>query len=393
MYLIPIHVPIFVSGKETYIEDRLATSLEHLRDSLHGEFGPITLLAPRTTEQYPHARSARDLDGIRLVPSFPVHERIREFWTKSLSIWRADVKNSISESVFVQATTGPAFTPFPFLAFMEASRRNLPTLYVLDKARARSLAELKSRSASRVRGPSLEGVLQHRLDSYGVQRATGAMLKIGNGFDNYGHLNPSILPFFNTSYTANQVISSDDLKARLSSRHGRIRIVYFGRLMAAKRLDLALSFMDSLGAEATLTIIGNGPERVALARQARCQENVEFEDALPYGPILFKRLRQFDLQIFPCDNEDTPRSVFDGFASGLPLLAQNTAYITGLKQNGAPIEIMHERLSAQHLQQLIAEQSDRARLFALKNTAGAWYKRRGDFIRGLATTNPESSRW
>lgn len=104
-----------------------------------------------------------------------------------------------------------------------------------------------------------------------------------------------------------------------------LRLVFSGRLVHQKGLDLLLPALAGLPADAPdwrLTLIGDGPERPALehlAARLGLTPRVHFHgwtdrSAMPGV------LRDADLYVFPSRDEGMPNTVLEAMASGLPVL-------------------------------------------------------------------------
>ena len=148
------------------------------------------------------------------------------------------------------------------------------------------------------------------------------------------------------------VVSSRDLQARLQARgfgglewvplgvnldlfrpgeHPRapdparpVTILHVGRLSREKDLPVLLEAFQLLcrrGGEYRLEIVGDGPLRGQLERQAAGDPRVRFRGALPYGEALARVYAQADLLAVPSPNETFNLTILEGLASGLPVVA------------------------------------------------------------------------
>lgn len=107
---------------------------------------------------------------------------------------------------------------------------------------------------------------------------------------------------------------------------GPFRLVYVGRLVPLKALDVtlrALAAARARGVEATLDIIGGGPERDrlgALAAELGCEHSVSFHDFMPQ-PKVAEFLRSCDALILNSLIECGGAVVLEAMATGLPVIA------------------------------------------------------------------------
>lgn len=116
-------------------------------------------------------------------------------------------------------------------------------------------------------------------------------------------------------------------------------LIYMGRLSYEKSLDQVIRAFDLIVdeiPEATLTIIGNGPERKKLETMVRkldLSENVRFTGVLR-GQNLANALRQGDLFMTASKTENIPLSVLEAMASGLPVAAVNMKGLPEIVKDG-----------------------------------------------------------
>jgi glycosyltransferase involved in cell wall biosynthesis len=95
------------------------------------------------------------------------------------------------------------------------------------------------------------------------------------------------------------------------------RLIFVGRLQARKRVDLLLKACAELKAKPKLTVVGDGPERVALEALAKeTYPEAYFSGAL-FGQDLQEALEQADLFILPGTGG---LAVQQAMASGLPVI-------------------------------------------------------------------------
>ncbi len=102
--------------------------------------------------------------------------------------------------------------------------------------------------------------------------------------------------------------------------------IVVARLSAQKRIHLALeatAFLASCGHGLTLTIVGDGPEREALARQAArlgIEPFVRFTGAGPPGEVV-GHLATADLMLFPAQGEGFGLAAAEALMTGVPVVA------------------------------------------------------------------------
>ncbi|MFZ5963192.1 glycosyltransferase [Thalassococcus sp. BH17M4-6] len=110
------------------------------------------------------------------------------------------------------------------------------------------------------------------------------------------------------------------------------RLLFVGRLAAVKGVPLLLEAMRDLP-EAELTVIGDGPDRAALERQAQGL-NVRFlgyqsQDAVAAA------LRDTDIFVLPSFAEGVPVVLMEAMAAGVPVVTTRIAGVPELVEDGA----------------------------------------------------------
>ena len=103
-------------------------------------------------------------------------------------------------------------------------------------------------------------------------------------------------------------------------------VLYYGRLLRHKNVDRLVRAMKLVVArrpDASCVIIGDGPEREALVREAEragVTRNVVFKDFLPSQEELYRQLQQTRLFVSPATREGFGIAVLEASAAGLPVI-------------------------------------------------------------------------
>ena len=129
-------------------------------------------------------------------------------------------------------------------------------------------------------------------------------------------------------------------------RYGRVRrkeasghVLFIGRLAAIKGVPLLL---DAFAAarqthpDARLTVVGDGPDRLALEAQARdfgLQDAVDFPGYLPQEKVA-ELLDAVDMLVLPSFAEGVPVVLMEAMASRLPVIASRVAGVPELVEDG-----------------------------------------------------------
>jgi glycosyltransferase involved in cell wall biosynthesis len=402
MYLVPIHVPIYIQGGERLLATDWKRSLLLLRDSFDGRFGRIQVLAPSLDARVVKADQALELvrpsDEIDLFPSFDLRTSNREFWSKHVHTWRRDIEALMPNADVVHSGFCDVYRPLTFLGFVAAQAADKPTVFVQDTDQVLQAlqlangADLRRRVEARVYSEVFE-----RSVRYGVKRAALTLLKGRALQTRYARYAKNPKAFHDTSYLTSEVVPAEQLERRIDELlQGKrpMRLVYCGRLEARKGLDEAIDALmraRAQGANVTFDIIGDGEQRAALERQAvhlRAGDAVKFQGTRNYGPELLRELSTYDAILFTPIAEDTPRMIFDGYAAGLPLLGYAIEYVREREaEDGAARSVPMRDPSAlaallcrlDRDRSQLAKLARRAHDAAYYHAADAWYKRRAEW--------------
>jgi glycosyltransferase involved in cell wall biosynthesis len=409
MYLVTIHVPIYVRGGERLLATDWKRSLLLLRDSFDGRFGRIQVVAPSldaftVTADQP-LEAVRPDDELDLFPSFPLNSRARAFWTEHVHTWRRDVAALLPQADVVHAGFCDVYRPMNFIAFLQALHADKPTVFVQDTDQVLQMSELARGAPLRERIKSRGYCeLYERSVRYGVAHASLSLLKGRALHARYGRYAKNAKNFHDTSYLTSEVVAPERLERRvaeLSENKGPLRLVYCGRLESRKGLDESIDAVmraRAQGARVTFDIIGDGLQRATLEAQAarlRARDAVRFLGPRVYGPELLSDLANYDALLFTPIAEDTPRMIFDGYAAGLPLLGYGIDYVREREaEDGAARSVpVRDTTAAANLlctldrdRQQLANLTRRAREAALYHAADAWYRRRAEWTYEAASS-------
>jgi glycosyltransferase involved in cell wall biosynthesis len=125
----------------------------------------------------------------------------------------------------------------------------------------------------------------------------------------------------------------ETLRGELSFRGPTL--AFAGRLMAAKALDVALAAL-ALVPEASLVIVGDGPDRAALERQRDLLglgERVRFLGGLPRDSVL-RVFRAADAVVLSSRWENFPHVVVEALAVGTPVVASAVGGVPEVVRDG-----------------------------------------------------------
>ena len=123
------------------------------------------------------------------------------------------------------------------------------------------------------------------------------------------------------------------------SRRNAAEILFVGRLVPGKGADLLLRALPAVFAacpDATLTLVGGGPERenlVALARQLDVVPRVNFLGPLPHA-ALAERYRRTAVTVLPSREEGFGLVLVEAMGCGCPVAASDIPSLRELLQDG-----------------------------------------------------------
>lgn len=399
MYLIPITVPVYMDGETPVVSTEWKRSLELLRDSLEGRYGPLVSAGPTA----PAVASEQALehvtpeDGIKLVPLFDQTTSARAYWQGGMhKETAAKLAPFMGRDDVVHGTVSDPLRPFSNTALIRASRAGLPTVFVLDQDDATSMQDLVADKGIATRLKTRLIAKLYERQARRATRAAGLCLFKGGAVPKYSALAADVLPIEDTSYLSHEVVAEPKIRARLADLQKgdrRMQFVFAGRLIPLKGLDRSLRLIAGArdqGANVGLTIIGSGPEEDALKAQAAAlgiADHVTFPGGMPYGPALLEKLGTCDALLFNPRISETPRMLFDAYAAGVPIVADAIPYVKERQQAEAATLSFPWNDDAAGIAAIVDLDRNRGKLTDLTenalqarafHAADTWYKRRAD---------------
>jgi glycosyltransferase involved in cell wall biosynthesis len=187
----------------------------------------------------------------------------------------------------------------------------------------------------------------------------------------------------------------ENLKGRLQPN--KLRVGYFGWLTYEKGLDILIDAVLNLqgqGADVKLDIYGEGPKREEFIKRANPNnQGIRFCGTLPYGPMFFHKLADYDVIAVPNRSDEQVRIVLDAFSQGVPVIACD---VPGQKQtvrnnfDGLLVPKENHQAFAEALQKLYLDvdlrmmMSQNARLKATTMSHQKMHQHRAKVIRQVA---------
>lgn len=108
-----------------------------------------------------------------------------------------------------------------------------------------------------------------------------------------------------------------------------VRLLFAGRLVAEKGVEVLLAALERLEAQGTparVDVIGAGPLEARCREASRALSTVALrvQEPVPYGEPFFERLRAHHAVLVPNLGDEQPRIVFDAYAQAVPVIASDT---------------------------------------------------------------------
>jgi glycosyltransferase involved in cell wall biosynthesis len=119
------------------------------------------------------------------------------------------------------------------------------------------------------------------------------------------------------------------------SRSDNFIIGYVGQLIPRKGVDILLQALSRLGPNGwSCLVLGDGPSRAALEREARQRGLLDRVQFLGFRPDRLRFLKCFDLFVLPSYREGTPRALLEALAAGIPCIGSGIPGILELLEDG-----------------------------------------------------------
>lgn len=153
----------------------------------------------------------------------------------------------------------------------------------------------------------------------------------------------NVVPFFTTAMTANQLLRAQ-ATARKKEFGSLLRVLYVGRLSASKNVDVLLSAIAALSSQQVrieATIVGDGPERLALEAQATrlgLQDKTKFTGAVELEKVL-DCYQMADVLVLISETEGWPKTIAEAMAFGLVCIGSDRGLVPRMLAEGRGIVV------------------------------------------------------
>jgi glycosyltransferase involved in cell wall biosynthesis len=128
-----------------------------------------------------------------------------------------------------------------------------------------------------------------------------------------------------------------EMRRYLGIPAGRFAVGWVGRMTAVKRGDDVLEGFKELrlrGVDATLFLVGDGPDRPQLEQRAHELGIMRDTLFLGYQEDVASLYAAFDALVLPSSNEGTPVSVIEALAAGRPVVATRVGGVPDVVRDG-----------------------------------------------------------
>lgn len=236
------------------------------------------------------------------------------------------------------------------------------------------------------------------------------LLKGEKLIEDYGRNRPWVKPISDPGYHEEHIIPEDRAEAkiaRLEDPEQPLELAYFGRYVYYKGIDRCIEAtakaLEHGDRRIRLNLMGSGPEEPRLRKLAAdlgVEDSVIFHEAMRYDEEFFAKVQNWHMMLAAPLSVDTPRSTWDAIACGLPLLAFDTEFYSGMGKSYGVVDVV-EWPSAEALAARIGYYADnRAELSKLirrcltvarENTQEKWLQRRAKWTIDLFNEPPTST--
>src|SRR5436190_9990806 len=105
MYLIVTHIPVYVSGSRTFVDDGWYADLLLTREFFGPRFGAIHLVGPSLPVSEAGSLTLHEVglkgDDLYLYPSVDAKTRVRHFWFGPRKRWLHDIESLLRAATIV----------------------------------------------------------------------------------------------------------------------------------------------------------------------------------------------------------------------------------------------------------------------------------------------------
>ncbi|MEM7620462.1 MAG: glycosyltransferase [Pseudomonadota bacterium] len=403
-----------VSPTKFATESAFAEHLRLLRKKTKHDFDKMVVAMPLLSEvtyqaNKKHLAEIETTEEIIFLPLHPQDISFVKFWYQHFFNIKKRLSGQIKKTKIVHSgLSTDIWRPTSFISIYLAWRLKKKTLYFVDIDNRKSAWMNYQTGTWSLKSYLLCRYVYDKLRSaqikFAVKRCALVMLKSAKLVRDYGKGQPHVKNFFDTVHSTEHILNKDKLEQKCTYLHDTnhpINFGFFGRLVAYKGLDRCIKALH-LALQKTkrpfkFHIIGTGEEDETLkilVKDLKLEEHVIFHPPVPYGTELFQKIYDLGIDILLAAplREDTPRSAFDSFAAGVPILAYDIAYYDDLKDtSGAVItspwpnveKMAETMITCDQNRQKLIKMTRAAVEFAHQNTQDIWLDRRVKWTKAI----------
>ena len=124
------------------------------------------------------------------------------------------------------------------------------------------------------------------------------------------------------------VLNRDQARTAWETKRGPVRLLFAGRLIEDKGVQILLRAISDLRGKVVITIIGEGPLKDA------CKASpANVLDPMPYGEPFLELVRGYDAVLIPSLSHEQPRLIFDAFSQAVPVIGSATGGIAEIVEH------------------------------------------------------------
>jgi glycosyltransferase involved in cell wall biosynthesis len=421
-YLVVVQAPCYRIDERSFAtESAFAEHLRVLQRKLLPRFERIWVAAPQYPQQFYRDNSnhlghiVEEQEGIFYLPLNSSDASMWTFWTKEArGVWGRLREMTRRSRIVHGGLASDVFRPTLLLANISAKLDGCKTLFMVDIDFRRDAWRFWKTGQWSLKSYVVCSLVYDPVRLAQIWAATRLssllLLKSASMVRDFGRGRPNVRNFWDTAHSLEQVIDAQALEGRLRRLEDRdrpISLIYFGRFVPYKGLKLMIEAVwkarCASGRSFVLDLVGSGdelPNLRAWVEELGAGAAIRFNAPLPYGPLLFSKIRQADLMLATPLSEDTPRSAFDAMASGLPILGFDIDYYLSLAAESRAVETSPWPDVDVFAQRIVSLDEDRDRLatmsragadFARANTQEIWLDRRVEWTLDLLEAGEKSS--
>lgn len=405
-YLLQVNTPGYIISNDKFsIDSAFAEHLRVLRKKTQERFDRLVIAAPYMEEsQYKASKNNSVIvdsnEGIVFLPLF--HNKIHtvKFWFfHAVRIVRILYRQIHRSDLVHTGLSYNIWKPTGLMTTMCAVIQKKKTVWVVDIDYRRSAWMLYKSGKLSLKSFLLNRYIYDTVRSfqvrYAVENCSLVLLKSLRMAQHFGKGRPNVHNFFDAVHSDDILLNQKELNDRTKRvLHDKqpLKLVYFGRIVEYKGIDASILAVDRArkisGRSFVFHIIGAGDKKRSLQEMAKNLDAfsaIFFHDAVPYGPSLFNKIKEYDICLATPISEDTPRSAFDAMAVGLPILAYDTFYYQDLREIADAVEVVSWSRTEELACRIVELDNNRERIvamienavaFARKNTQQIWIERR-----------------